>query len=79
MAARLTDRALQALSGGSKLDDSVDVELQLWHALEAELERDHRWQRTSARHGDTVGVEQILQQVVCRATRRVGGTMETRH
>jgi hypothetical protein len=76
LAAGLTDLALEALARGKMPADSVEAELKLWHALEAELERDRRWQRTSPPHGTAIAVGDVLQQVVRRATRRVAGTTE---
>jgi hypothetical protein len=73
LAAGLTDLALEALAGASMPRDSVEAELKLWHTIEAELERDHRWQRSSLRHGEALPVEEVLQQVVRQAARRVAG------
>jgi hypothetical protein len=75
LAAELTDLALKALAGVRMPSDSVEAELRLWHTIEAELERDHRWQRPAFRHGEVVAVGKFLQQVVRRAARRVAGAM----
>jgi hypothetical protein len=71
LAANLTDRALEALVGTHVAGDSIETELRLWHALEAELERDRRWQRSDTRQGDFVPKEQVLRRVVCRAAYQV--------
>jgi len=76
LAAQLTDTALETFAGASLSGDSVEVELRLWHTLEAELERDHRWQRSNTSHGAIAPVGKDLQQVVRRAVRRVAGAME---
>ena len=76
LAAGLTDLALEALAGPSMPRDSVETELRLWHTLEAELERDDRWQRSSSGRGEVAPVGQELRQVVCRAARQVAGTIK---
>jgi hypothetical protein len=43
LAANLTDRALEALAGAGVRGNSVEMELELWHALTAALERELRW------------------------------------
>jgi hypothetical protein len=40
LAAGLTDSALEVLAGAGVRGDSVEMELGLWHALSAELERE---------------------------------------
>jgi hypothetical protein len=40
LAASLTDSALEALVDAGARGDSVEMELELWHALTAELERE---------------------------------------
>jgi hypothetical protein len=40
LAAGLTDSALEALTGAGVRGDSVEMELELWHALTAGLERE---------------------------------------
>ncbi len=74
-AARLTDLALEALAGTSIPRDSIEVELRLWHALEAELERDQLRQRSIARHGGVAREGDGLQ-LLSRAARRVIGATE---
>jgi hypothetical protein len=76
LAAGLTDLALEAIAGTSVPRDSVETELRLWHTLEAELERDHRWQRSNTGRGEAVPAGQDLRQVVCRAARQVAGAMK---
>jgi hypothetical protein len=76
LAARLTDLGLKILAGAAMPTDSVETELQLWHTLEAELERERRWQRFLPRRGEVAPVGRVLQQVVSRATRRVAGDRE---
>jgi hypothetical protein len=76
VAAGLTDLALKSLAGSRMLHDSVEVELKLWHTLEAELEQDRRWQRPIPRHGEAAPVGEVLQQAVSRAARRVADAME---
>jgi hypothetical protein len=40
LAASLTDSALEALAEAEVRGNSVEMELELWHALTAELERE---------------------------------------
>jgi hypothetical protein len=72
----LTDLALEALAGANLPSDSVETELKLWHALEAELERDRRWQGPNLRHGEVAPVDKVLRQVVRRAAWRVAFAMD---
>jgi hypothetical protein len=78
LAAGLTELALEELASKSMPRDSVDAELRLWHTLEAELERDRRWQRSSPRNGESAPVEQVLHQLVRRAAQRVAGAFQIR-
>ncbi len=71
LAARLTDVALEALAGTTGPLDSVEMELALWHTLEAELERDRRWQRFLPRRSEFASLGRALQEVVSRASRQV--------
>jgi hypothetical protein len=73
LAARLTDRALETLAGEALPSDSVETELKLWHMLEAELERECRWQRFIPRRSAAAPVARVLEDVVSRAARRVAG------
>jgi hypothetical protein len=71
LAARLTDVGLEALAGATTSIDSVALELRLWHALEAELERDRRWQHFIPRREEVAPMGRVLQQIVSRATQRL--------
>src|SRR5438034_1179402 len=70
LAARLTDRALEFLRSFRARGDSVELELELWHALTAELKRETRDQGL-APTGGAAPLDGALKRVVNRATLRV--------
>src|SRR5262245_27356774 len=81
LAAELTDLALEVLSkaGGGI---SVDLELETWHALTAELQREfdilhrHHRSRPSSLDADDFHLGGTIEQVVHRAAVRVLGAFE---
>jgi hypothetical protein len=66
LAAALTDLALEVLGRAGVAGDSVEMELELWRALTAGLERESRWQHWLGRNGE-VPPDSALAQVVHRA------------
>jgi len=70
LAARLTDRALELLGGAGVLGDSVEMELELWHTLTAELKRELR-ERRFDQGRDEASLDGALKQIVRRAARQV--------
>ena len=70
VAARLTDHALEFLRSFRPRGDSVEMELELWHALTAELNREMN-ERHDAAPVDEAPSCSALRKVVDRATLRV--------
>src|SRR5688572_26623241 len=66
LAAGLTDLALGVLRKAGVRGDSVEMELELWRALTAGLERELRWGR-STRFATETPLDVLLLQVIHRA------------
>jgi hypothetical protein len=72
LAATLTDLALPVLSKTGIRGDSIEMELELWRALTARLERESAWMLgTSQSAPELTGV---LEDVIHRATLEVAGS-----
>ena len=76
LAAGLTDLALEALGPAAPGDDSVETELELWHALTLELEREMRWRRFAPR--DDFAPDGAAEQIIRRAVLRVAAELAPR-
>ena len=73
LAARLTDFALEVVSAFGHRGESVETELTLWHALQAELQRELGRRTSLLRFADSVPPDRVLQQIVRRAALQVAG------
>jgi len=71
LAAGLTDLALEVLARAGIRGDSIEMELELWRALETGLQRESRWLRGAPRDAELTGV---LEDVIHRATLDVAGS-----
>jgi hypothetical protein len=71
LAAGLTDLALELLSMAGVRGNSVEMELDLWRALTAEIDREFTWGRPAASHVIPQGG--LVERVIHRAALRVAG------
>jgi hypothetical protein len=73
LAATLTDFGLKFLADADVQGNSVEVELKLWHALQAELELEIRWRRLASGQRKNIPLDEMVRRVVRRTARRVAG------
>jgi hypothetical protein len=74
LAAGLTDLALELLGKAGVRGDSVEMELELWRALTAEVEREFDRYRLAT--SDDISVGGVLEHVIHRAALRVAGEFD---
>jgi hypothetical protein len=75
LAAGLTDLALELLGKAGARGDSVEMELELWRALTAEIEREFDRRRRAPSRED-FHLRGVIEQAVHRAALRVAGAFE---
>jgi hypothetical protein len=73
LAANLTDRALELLADAGMPGNSVETELKLWHALQAEIDMELRWRHLATGLRRTAPLGDVLRRLVHRVVRRVAG------
>jgi hypothetical protein len=76
LAAGLTDLALELLSKTGVRGDSVEMELETWRALTAELERELELLRVRSSVKEDFHLGGVIEQAIHRAVVRVVGTLE---